>query len=349
MRVHINQINEGNILLKDVLSASGKPLMRKHTVLKRELIDVLHAFLIETVDIESFSETEQDKNVPADKSVTPFGAVYHAAVQGFKKLYADWHSGASVDISKVRNLLIPAVEHILQHPSEVFKTTGYTGEEDYLYHQSVSAALLSASLAKSSGFPHGDVIQIAMTGLLCDCGLTKLDQGFIQKKRALTAKEFDEIKQHPVHSYKMLKNIVSLKEAVKIGVLQHHERMDGSGYPLGTKGDQLHPYGKIAALAHAYQAMVSTRPYRHRQSPFLVLEQLMEDEFGRFDLSALKALRKGLLTFSSGTFIRLSDGRTAEIVFIEDQQPARPLVKLQDSGEMIALKEYRQLYIEEIL
>lgn len=363
MRVQINQLSEGCILSKDVFSMSHKPLMRSQTILNQDLLQILQAFLINEVEVEPYFEngnafkpageildSSAVEKITNSNQSTDFEGLYKNAVQAFKQLYLDWQSGALVDISKIRNLLIPVVEQGLKEPDKILKTYKYTKDEDHLYHHSVSAGLVSAYLGKSMGFSYGDTIQVAMTGLLCDCGITKVEQqGFLTKKTALTDKEFKEIKQHPVHSYKMLKNIVSLKEAVKLGVLQHHERLDGSGYPLGAKADQLHPFGKIAALAHAYQAMVSERLHRSKQSPFKVLEQLMQDEFGKFDLKALNELKKGLLKLSSGTTVRLSDGRIAEIVFIEDQDPTRPLVKIEETEEILALKGQSHLFIEEII
>ncbi len=366
VRVHVNQVREGCILSKDVYSISHRPLIRKNTIINQDLLQILRAFLIDEVEVEPFFDNgEAFKPAGASLDSIPnsaenkaasdanqndeFAVLYLQAVQAYKKLYIDWQSGALVDISKIRSLLIPAVELGLKQPDEIFKTYHYSRADEYLYHHSVSVALVCAYLGKRLSFSSGDTIQLAITGLLCDCGMTKLDQGFILKRIALTDREYKEIKQHPVYSYKMLKNIVSLKEAVKVGVLQHHERLDGSGYPLGVKSDQLYPFGKIAALADTYQAMISERPYRSKQSPFRVLEQLIQDEFGKFDLTALNELKKGLLKFSSGTNVRLSDGRKAEIVFIEDQYPTRPLIKVDETSEIVALKDHRYLFIEEII
>ncbi|WP_052737858.1 HD-GYP domain-containing protein [Bacillus sp. SA1-12] len=173
--------------------------------------------------------------------------------------------------------------------------------------------------------------------------------GYYDKKVTLTEREYLDIKQHPVHSYQLLKHIMSIKEGVKMGVLQHHERIDGSGYPLGVKGDQIHPYSKIVALADTYQAMVSERPYRSKQSPFKVLEQIIQQDFGRFDLNAVNELKKAIIKFSTGTKIKLSNGLKAEIVFVEEQFPTRPIVKIEQTGDIFSLKDIKELYIQEII
>ncbi|MDQ0233195.1 HD-GYP domain-containing protein [Metabacillus malikii] len=361
MKVQVNRLVEGNVLLNDVVSASNKPLILKNTTITDYTIEVLNAFLIKEVDIlegvnsigiEKLTNENSSVNLTEEKSVdqVEFVNLYMETVKNYKNLYISWQSGASIDISRVRKIILPLVDRVLlEKRDEVFKLYHYANIEDYLFHHSVSVSLLSTVLAKNLGYKQGDIRQIALTGLLCDSGMAKIDVNYLSKSVTLTEKEYKDVRQHPIQSYQLLKNIMSIKEGVKIGVLQHHERIDGSGYPLGIKGEQLHPFSKIVALADTYQAMVSIRPYRSKQSPFKVLEQIMQDDFGKFDIRIVNELKRLLLTFSSGTKILLSDGSKAEIVFVDEQHPTRPLVKIIDSNNIIALKDNSDLFIEELI
>ncbi|MFY4776229.1 HD-GYP domain-containing protein [Metabacillus sp. RGM 3146] len=356
MKVSVHQLETGTILGEDIITLSKYPLMTKQTLLNNELIDILKAFLIQEVEIEKApcggeakSDAKTNEKQERDLKTTRFQDQYNQAVTSFKKLYTGWQSGAIVDIVKVRNLILPLIKEGLHHPEEIFKTPYYAQVKEYIYHHCISVSLLSAFLAQRLNFPQGEINQIAITGLLCDAGMTKMEPTILWKKLALTDKEFTEIKQHPVLSYKMIKELTAIKEGVKIGVLQHHERLDGSGYPLGAKGEQLHPYGKIVAVADTYQAMVCERPYRPKMSPFKVLEQIRQDQFGKFDLSTTNVLTKAIVKTSNGAKVRLSDGRYAEVVFVEQQYPTRPMVKLIDTQEIIALASRKDMYIEEII
>lgn len=362
LKIRVNQLIEGSILVDDVLSATNKPLILRNTVVTNHIIAVLNAFLIDEVEIQDPPVNGQEVQVEGEEKIhidrkemgvkveQSFYKQYISAVNSYKQLYIGWQSGSQMDISKVRHIILPLVEELLTNNlEETFKLYHYSTKEDYLFHHSVSVALLSAFLAKKLGYKQGDINQISITGLLCDSGMAKVDAGITAKNITLTEKEYRGIKQHPIYSYQLLKNVMSIKEGVKIGVLQHHERIDGSGYPLGVKGAQLHPYSKIVALADTYQAMVSVRPYRSKQSPFKVLEQIIQDDFGRFDLSIVTELKKGLLKFSAGTKVRLSNGLSAEIVFIDEQYPTRPMIKILGKDEIITLKDRRELYIEELI
>lgn len=341
------------------MSTSNQILVYKNTVVTERLIEVIQAFLISEVEVERTLENgdlfeledDQKKLKRGEESQGDFSFfhLYNQTVYDFKQLYHSWETGGAIDIGKVRSILLPLVELLDSNENEVFKLYHYSNQDDYLYHHSVSVALLSAFLAKKLGYQKGEINQISLTGVLCDCGMTKVNSTIVKKRFTLTEREYKEVKQHPVHSYQLLKNIPSLKEGVKLGVLQHHERIDKSGYPLGVSGDQLHPYSKIVALADTYQAMVTMRPYRIKQSPFKVLEQIMQDSFGKFDIKVVNKLKSGLLKFSTGTKVKLSNGHIAEIVFIDEQSPTRPMVKLLETEEIIILKNTREIFIEEII
>lgn len=351
----------------DILSVTNRPLALKKTIVNEQIIEALRAFLVKVVDVEPLLQDGkpfQPQYVLDDAKIqkksgkeetgilstnTFFYQLYMEAVKGFKQLYIGWQSGATIDIGKVRNVILPLIEESFDQRDEIFKIYHYCKVEEYYFHHPVTVSLLSSYLARKLNFNQGDINQIAIAGLLSDCGMAKVNPSILTKKIALTESDYKEVKQHPVHSYNMLKNVMSIKEGVKMGVLQHHERIDGSGYPLAVRGEQLYPFGKIIALADTYQAMVSIRPYRSKQSPFKVLEQIMKDEFVKFDLTVLGELKKGIANFSSGTKVRLSNGETAEIVFIDDQYPTRPMVKLDQTAEIVALKDKNAIYIEELI
>ncbi|MGM7723379.1 HD-GYP domain-containing protein [Metabacillus sp. Hm71] len=362
MKIHINQLEEGCILAKDILSASNKVLAYKKTIVTEHIKHALKAFLVNEVHVENLLEdgrgflpsgiqkeaSNEEKEKVELTPVKTFHQLYNHAVMERKQLFTGWQSGTQIEIAKVRQIILPLISELKHQEGEILKLYQYCKKEDYLSHHSVSVALLSAFLAKRLGYDQGEINQIAITGLLCDCGMARISPVILTKKVTLTEREYLDLKQHPVHSYNLLKSIMSLKEGVKMGVLQHHERMDGSGYPLGVKGDQAHPYSKIVALADTYQAMVSERPYRSKQSPFKVLEQIMQHDFGRFELNAVNELKKAVIKFSAGTKVKLSNGLKAEIVFVDEQFPTRPIVKIEKTGDITSLKDKKELYIQEI-
>lgn len=356
MRVMTNQLQEGCILLDDVYSLTNKPIISKKTVLTDVHIEVLRLFLVKEVQVESFLITgEAFRPVGTiDEGETPtveektIVEQYLVAVKEYKQLFQSWQAGAPVDISKVRLIVIPLLESLLEQPSELFNFYRYSTREDYIYHHSVVVALLSGYLGKKLDYSQADCNHLAVAGLLSDCGMSKIDPKILSKSSSLTLAEYNEVKKHSLYSYRMIEKITLIKDSVKLAVLQHHERIDGTGYMLGVSGDKIHPFAKIISVADVYSAMTSERPYNSRQAPFKVLEQIRQEFFGKFDVKVLEALTSIIGYLSIGTKVKLSNGQVGEVIYIDSNNPTRPMIKCSEV-EFIELIKQRELYIEEII
>jgi len=356
LRVKVNQLQEGCILSEDVVARSGQPIIPKNTVLTPFLLTILDRFLVEDVYIEPMlSNGKQfepsdliEKNDNRGKETKRISQ-YLKAVEQYKRLFQAWQAGLAVDIGEIRKIVIPLIDIFVESKRDLFALYRYTTKEDYIYHHAVSVGVLSGFLAKNLNYQKGDYYQIALAGILSNCGMAKVDTKLLSKISALTYKEYEEIKHHTIHGYKMVQKISALQEGTKLAVLQHHERNDGSGYPFGIDGKKIHPYSKIVAVADVYHALTSERPYRGKQSPFKALEQLQADCFGKLNIEIVKILVDHLTAFNIGTKVRLSNGELAEIVFVHPDSPTRPMVKNLTTDEFISLKENRDVYIEEVI
>jgi HD-GYP domain-containing protein (c-di-GMP phosphodiesterase class II) len=362
LRVYVDNLIDGCILSDDVLSRTNRPIMVKKTVLSEHFIEVLKAFMVKEVEIEKTlvngvpfngpslaSDKKQTAGTTSAGSDLNFTDLFLRAKQDFKKEFISWQSGMQIDISKVRAIIVPLIEKADINSSDIFHLHHYTTKTEYLYDHPLAVGIISAFIAKKLNYSKGDVTQIALAGCLSDCGMAKISHSLLNKNTTLTVEEYEEIKKHPTFSYQMVKNSPLLKDAAKIAILHHHERMDGSGYPFGEKANRIHSFAKILSVADVFHAMTSERLYKPKHSPFKVLEMINEELFGEFDIAALKALSSAIMTFSIGSKIRLSDGQTAEIIFVEEKNPVRPLVRLTESNEILALEKNRHLNIEEVI
>lgn len=361
MRVKIQELQEGCILTADVFSLTNRPIIPNKTILTKELIEYLQAFLIKDVHVQKtlvnglpfipkeIIEEETDNMELVQEKEVVLSDLFLEASREYKKEFSTWQSGLPLDITKVRAILLPLIEKSEGNESQIFTLHHLSTEKEYLYQHSVAVGLLSAFIGKKLNYSKGDILQLALAGCLADCGMAKIPAALLQKTSALTSAEFEEIKNHPTYSYRMIQNNSLLRDAAKVGIFQHHERLDGSGYPLGEKADKIHSFAKIIAVADTFHAMTSARSYRKKQSPFKVLEMILQDSFGKFDIPAIKALQSGIMNFSIGSKVKLSDGQVAEILFIEDKAPTRPLVKVVDTEAIIHLEKNRNIFIEEIM
>lgn len=361
MRTKVEDLQEGSVLLEDVMSKTPVPLIAKDTTLTGWHIKILKAFLINEVTVAEGSFTEQimEEEVPEEnekyKAVTPssrqtdFFKSYLQSVEEYKREFQKWQAGSGIDIVKVRQITLPLLDKAINNPELLMGLSNYAQKENYFSHHSISTGLLSGVIALQLDYDKGTVVQSALAGTLADCGMAKVTPRILLKETALTAAERKEVDSHPLLGYKLVKDINLVKNEAKLAVFQHHERLDGSGYVNGAKAEKLLPISRTVAVADVFHAMTTDRLYRERRPIFKVLEMFREDFFGQFDLSVVKAITNLFTNLPSGTAVQLSDGQAATILFIKQQHPTRPLVKLQASEAIIDLEKRRDLYIEKVI
>ncbi|MFD1362632.1 HD-GYP domain-containing protein [Lentibacillus salinarum] len=310
MRVEPSQLAPGCVLLKDVKGKTTKPIIPEKTVLTEEHITVLHKFLVATVDVSATLADGRPFNPEAANEAKrtastewiasrSFAKQYQDAVDDYKKLFKNWQHYAMVDIADVRQVLIPLFESIDHVGLAVYTLDQYATSTDYVYHHSVSVGILAAFLAKQLGYEKGEWLQVGLAGALSDCGMARVDETLMTKDKPLNRSELDDIRKHPVYSYRMIEKAAALTQVVKLAVLQHHERLDGSGYPLGLEKDNIHRYSRIIAVCDMYHAMTCERFYQKKQSPFAAIKKLQHDHFTKLDHHIVQVFIDGFVHLSS--------------------------------------------------
>lgn len=202
--------------------------------------------------------------------------------------------------------------------------------DSYTYTHSINVALLSTLIGK--WMKYGKTVQdyLMLAGLLHDIGKMKIDKSILNKPDKLTDEEFEEIKQHPIYSYELLQDNTDIPLDVKVGILMHHERMDGSGYPYGVYNENINDIGKVLAIADAYDAMISERPYQKKRSPFEVMQLMQTGIFGKLDSKILLTFLSNIATYYIGTYVTLNTGEIGEVVAINPLCIYRPIIRVQD-------------------
>ncbi|MFZ4454014.1 HD-GYP domain-containing protein [Salibacterium aidingense] len=358
MKVKREQLKEGCILTEDVFAVTSHPIIRKKTILTAKHLEVLEAFLIHKVHVEKKlidgtpfqpPDAEEETEESRSEAPVPFLDYYLKAVQTYKALFQKWTGGSRIEMDKIRGVLAPLAEKLTKHPNQVLFLHHFSTKEDYLYHHAVSTALLAMFLARKKGFSKKERLQAGIAGALCDAGMARLPAAVLYNKEHLTEHEYEEVKNHPYYSYNMVKEINSVSEDVLLAVLQHHEREDGSGYPLQVKSDKIHKLSKIVSTADVYHAMTSEHYYRKQRSPYKVIDEMSKDQFGRLDPETTQLLMHALITFSIGTKVRLSNGAFATIIYVDEKSPAEPIVQQEDTEDVIRVEGDQGPFIEEIL
>lgn len=219
--------------------------------------------------------------------------------------------------------------------------------EDSIYIHSVNVAVLSYLLGKWSGFPENKLHSLIYASLLHDFGKTKINKKIINKKEKLTDEEFEIIKEHPIIAYNEIKEIPFISQSVLYGVLMHHERCDGSGYPLKLTSDKIHEFAKIIAIADTFDAINSNRIYKERKKPLESLKIIKEESLRKLDYSLCNTFLKGLECYYIGQEALLSNDSICRIIQLNFNNIDSPLVL--SNNEFIDLSKTNDLSIVKLI
>lgn len=219
--------------------------------------------------------------------------------------------------------------------------------DDYTFQHSLNVCMLSAMLGKWLGYTDVELKQLTISGLFHDIGKLKISKDIIEKPSKLNEMEFNIVKKHTVYGYNILRETVGISQSVAFGALQHHEREDGSGYPLRLKSNKIHEFGKIIAICDIFDAMTSKRIYKDKESPFRVAELIAENRFGVLDARISTVFLNNISKFYIGNVVMLSNGVIGEIVYVNKNIPTRPVIKVENN--FIDLMKEKDIEIIDII
>jgi len=206
--------------------------------------------------------------------------------------------------------------------------------DDYLSAHAANVGTLNGMIGTWLKMPQNDIDALIKTGLLHDLGKLRVPIEILDKPGKLTKEEFEEMKKHSVYSYEILKLSGETDEQVLEGVLSHHERLNGTGYPSGIQVSQISLYSRITAVSDVYDAMVAKRVYKDRHSPFAILSEFAFHKFSDLDIGIVNVFLDKMPSALLGKNVLLSDGRTARIAYINPLNFAYPIVEID--GELIS-------------
>lgn len=217
---------------------------------------------------------------------------------------------------------------------------------DSTYAHSLNVAIISRIIGKWLHFSNEELDTLTLAGLLHDIGKTKIPDEVLNKDGKLTDEEFQMIRNHPKYGYDILKS-QPLNSHIKKAALMHHERCDGSGYPMGLTMEEIDDYALIIAIADVYDAMTAARSYRAPLCPFEVIAEFEKDGLQKYKPKYILTFLENIANAYQNNRVMLSDGTSARIVLLNHRRLSKSLVQLDD-GACIDL-EKSPLYIKAII
>ena len=269
------------------------------------------------------------------------------ACLNMQEIFDEVNMGGKLSIERIKNEIIPIIQ-IASSSARIFELLHQNKrKEDYTYWHSICVGVLSTIIGNWMRLSPEKCEELMIASVLHDVGKAMIPKVIVNKTGKLTSNEYNMIKQHTVFGYDLLHGLDHIPESAAIVSLQHHEREDGMGYPYGLKGDQIHYFAKIVAIADIYHAMSSERVY-HDATPFyLIIKQMQNDVYGKLDAHILLVFMERLLQALVGKKIQMNNGEFGYILLMNRYNPLKSLVKTERG--IIDLMAFPELEITKII
>jgi HD-GYP domain-containing protein (c-di-GMP phosphodiesterase class II) len=267
------------------------------------------------------------------ESLSEIKKTYEDMVLHLMLIMEEIKEGKSVAGGKVGSLaeiitdLLLADRNILLSLVQIFSYLGK--QEDFLYAHSVNASILATNLGLANGYERTELINLCTSALLHDIGYLKVPRDIINKPAKLKKDEFDLVKKHTIYGVELLSKIEGIPDSASEVVHQHHEKVDGSGYPNGKRGDEISDFAKIVAIAEVYEAITHPRPYRKEKIiPYQAVKTIVQEEKNSFAPEMVKVFLNSISPYPPGSFVLLNNGVIGRIISVNKTLPLSPIVEI---------------------
>ncbi len=323
LKIKVNSLKPGVTLGKDLFNYDSKLLLSKGTMITKEHLDSLRMRNIEDVFIMD------SKSIV--KSGRQFEDVYSDSLDVVRSFMLEAKLGKPLEFDEISAITGLLLEQVFE-ANDLFRQMRLMKEkDDYLFTHSVNVALLCILMGRWLKCEHETLKELGQAGLLHDIGKIFIDDSILNKPGKLTDAEFEEVKKHTLQGYNLLTQYKWISKNVANAALMHHERADGSGYPMGTKGYSKNQCVSVVAVADVYDAVTSDRAYSTKRSPYTAAEILWQDSFGKLNPEISKVFYDKITNFYVGNEVLLSNNEIGIVIYVDPSQPTRPIVMAGDN------------------
>ncbi len=265
--------------------------------------------------------------VPLRQEIFRAETIKNEARQTVRDIMEEARFGRRITTEKVEPVVEKMIESILRNQDALICLGRIKEADEYTYMHSMSVCVLMLSFGRYLGFNDRQLKEVGIGAMLHDVGKMKVPLKILNSRRPLSDREFSQIKRHVEYSNVLLEETGGIAESSVILASEHHERVDGTGYPNGLKGEQISFYGQAAAIADVYDAMTSKRCYQRRYEPTEVLKKLYEWS-GHYNPGLVQHFIRCIGIYPVGSLVRLESGLLAVVIQHSERDLLHPVVRV---------------------
>lgn len=321
--VSIERVKPGDVLGQSILGIDGCLMLREGVTLTENYINKLISIGIIYLYIKD-SNLEDIK--PEDPEFIEFKS---EAVKSLSRVFSKLQYSDTICIKNALSVITEMIDYLIDNKDI---DSSYLLElktfDNYTYIHSLNTCVLALFFGIQMSYTKPMLIDLGMGAMLHDIGKTRVPIEVLNKNGKLTNEEFCIIKKHPELGYKLVENVKEINDRSRAIILEHHERIDGKGYPFGLTGDRIHKYSKIACISDIYDAIVSDRVYRKGFAANEAYEFILGGVGSFFDFDLVSVFKDNFSIYPLGVCLKLSNDLEGYVVGHNKGFPDRPVVRI---------------------
>jgi HD-GYP domain-containing protein (c-di-GMP phosphodiesterase class II) len=339
------------IVGKCIFSSDGRFLLGNDVVLNAGYINRLRNIGVDSIYVKS--SLQEDLAVPETVSEE----TRQQSLIAVKKALKCVRLNEKINIKELRTMAKAVVNEVILNGRTLVHLNDIRTHDDYTFSHSVNVCILSTVLGLAMGYPEARLRELSLGGLLHDLGKMIVPSKILNKPGKLTEDEFVVVQRHSESGFEILRHQQDMPLLASHIAFQHHEKVDGSGYPRGLVKNEIHEYARIVAIADVYDALISDRAYRPGMLPHQAYEILHGSANSHFDEEILQMFFKYIALYPIGTMVELSTGQIGIVTEIFPDLQTKPVVSVISdkygnvvkTKEVVNLAEHLSVFISKVI
>lgn len=334
--ISLSKCQPGQRLAKNIYSDNGVVLIGEGVELSQRMIDRLQSYHVtaiyihdeRTADIVVEDVISEATRKEAMKVITDTFKVFQDEPQRTQKFIQNKQIG-----KQFRQVMYSVIDELKNNRSAMSLLGSVCGTDHYVFQHSFNVALYSSAIGLQLQLNEKELVELGMGAMLHDVGKMAVPLEILQKPGKLSDDEFNEIKKHAEIGFEILRKQDDIPLLAAHCAYQHHERLDGSGYPRQLKEKDIHRYAKILAVSDVFDALTTHRVYRKAMLPHQAMEILYSGVDKLYIKENVEAFRDSIALYPIGLGVTLSSGEEGIVIDYNRGAPSRPIVRILTDAE----------------
>lgn len=338
--ISLSTCRPGMKLGKTIYNDEGLVLLAEHVELTDKLINLMDRYGIDYIYVDD----PRTSDIVIPEVITDETRI--RALQELRNLFRDsleestrkkftgsYHFGTTF-----RNIMSMVIDDLSQHKDAMIMMMNLSASDNYLFQHSLNVCVYASMLGINHGYSREELMTLGLGALLHDIGKTQIPYKILQHPGKLTAEEYEIVKKHTEFGYKLLKDKANIPLVSAHCAFQHHERLNGTGYPRGLKDNEIHEYAQWIGIVDSYDAMTTHRAYRNAMLPHQAIERLFGGANTLYNQAKIEAFRDKIAIYPLGMTVRVNSGAVGVVVDINAHCPHRPVIRILQEADGEELK-----------